>query len=32
VRIVDGAIANLVLAEDAAKSLGAPLCALRPFE
>jgi hypothetical protein len=32
VRIVDGANANLAMAEAAAKSLGAPVCALRPFE
>jgi hypothetical protein len=31
-RIVEGAIANLVRAETAAKALGAPGCALRPFE
>jgi hypothetical protein len=32
VRIVTGAIANLANAETAAKELGAPECALRPFE
>ncbi len=32
VRIVNGAIANLDNAETAAKALGAPACALRPFE
>ena len=32
VRIVDGAIANLDNAETAAKAIGAPECALRPFE
>jgi hypothetical protein len=32
VRIVDGALANLANAETAAKALGAPACALRPFE
>lgn len=32
VRIVDGAIANLDAAEAAAKAIGAPACALRPFE
>jgi hypothetical protein len=32
VRIVNGAIANLAQAETAATELGAPDCALRPFE
>ena len=32
VQIVNGAMANLGNAETAAKQLGAPDCALRPFE
>jgi hypothetical protein len=32
VRIVDGAVANLVRAEAAAKTIGAKECTLRPFE
>ena len=32
VRVVDGATANLGKAETAAKGIGAPECALRPFE
>jgi hypothetical protein len=30
--VVDGALANLRQAEAAAKALGAPACAVRPFE
>ena len=32
IQIVNGALANLMNAERAAKDLGAPHCAVRPFE